>query len=171
MNYHRDLWCVCSPVWMGAHAGRQARPKVKTKWPMNVRGEDLSQAPPALRRELPCVPSLVRLYIRCPHADVNHIANHTERAFSGISCWGISLSSSATGPLLGQPLTEFQAIIIGWRANMRKVFAFVFRVRLWYGMELIKFSAESVKFHCCPERTKTSPASCICVLVSRRTPP
>lgn len=131
-----------------AQAQAAARPKVKTKWPMNVRGEDLSQAPPAL---CPPIPSPSRLYIRCPHADANHIANHTERAWSlwlGISCCGISLSLWGSALLWGQPLTEFQAIIIGWRANMRKVFAFVFRIRLWYGMELIKFSAESVKFHC-----------------------
>lgn len=85
--------CACMQPCLNGSAQAQAaaRPKVKTKWPMNVRGEDLSQAPPAL---CPPFPSPSRLYIRCPHADANHIANHTERAWSlwlGISCCGISL--------------------------------------------------------------------------------
>lgn len=104
MNYHRDLCSVsgvCAAL-LSVNGGAQARPKVKTKWPMNVRGEDLSQAPPALRntpeeRRVPLRSLLLPyslLYIRCPsHADANYTRTvpNVPVPVGSISCFGISL--------------------------------------------------------------------------------
>lgn len=105
MNYHRDLCtvsCVCAAL--SVNGGAQSRPKVKTKWPMNVRGEDLSQAPPALtytpedqrlpRRPLSPVP--IPSYISGVHCmQMQTIpTNRTERA----SAW----TGIATGKYLLQ---------------------------------------------------------------------
>lgn len=126
--------CVCSPV---CEWGRTVTSKSENEMANECawRGSFTSSTCAHIHARGPETPSTSplprpysQLYIRCPlHADANY-TDEPYRTCLGLDCdcdcdWKVSFAVGSLWSLgRGQPLTEFQAIIIAWRANMRKVF-------------------------------------------------